>query len=143
MNIKKTILNNIGFKLIALFLAVVTWIYIVGELNKGTSEDRAALERLLPYRMTAKFLPVELNLTGQAAEGFRILDDEIHIDPKGIMVIGPRSLLDGISFVKTEPIDISGHTKDFSKDIFLMPLARGLTIKEKFVSVTIPVEKVK
>lgn len=142
MNIKKLILNNIGLKLISLFLAIITWIYIVGELNKATPEERAALERLLPYRMTAKFLAVQLNLTGESREGYQILTDDITISPRGIMVVGPRSLLDRISFVKTEPIDIGKYTKSFSKNVSLLPLAKGLSLKERLVTITIPIQKI-
>ena len=143
MNIKKFILNNIGLKLISLFLAIITWIYIVGELNKATPEERAALARLLPYRMTAKYLAVQLNLTGELREGYQVLTDNITVNPSGIMVVGPRGLLDRISFVKTEPIDISEYTKSFSRDVSLLPLAKGLSIKERFVTVTVPVQKFK
>lgn len=142
MGIKKFFLNNIGLKLIALVLAVITWIYIVGELDKGTPEDRAALEKLLPYRMTAKIFPIQLNLTGESKEGYEILTDSVTITPRDVMVVGPRSLLSRVAFIKTEPIDISEHTKSISEDVSLMPLAKGLSIKEKFVSVKIPIKKI-
>lgn len=141
MNIKKIILNNIGLKLVALVLAVIAWVYIIGELNKATPEERAALERLLPYRMTAKFLSVQLNLTGEPRKGYSVQADEATIEPKGIMVVGPRSVLDRTSFIKTEPINISDHTRTFSKDVSLMPLAKGLSVKDKVITVTIPVKK--
>lgn len=140
---KKFMINNLGLKVISLFLAIIAWVYIVGELNKATPEERAALERLLPYRMTAKFLPVQLNLTGEQKDGYEVLTDKTTISPRGIMVVGPRSLLGRLSSVKTEPIDISDNTKNFSKDVSLMPLAKGLSIKEKFVSVNIPIQKIK
>ena len=141
MRLKRVVLNNIGLKLIALFLAVITWVYIVGELNKVAPEERASLERLLPYRMTAKFLPVQINLIGESREGYTVIKDKVIADPHGIMVIGPRSLLGRLGFVKTEPIDISAYTKPLTKDVSLMPLARGLSVKEKFVTVTIPIQK--
>ncbi len=34
-NILKVILNNFGLKLIALILAILTWLYIFGQLNKA------------------------------------------------------------------------------------------------------------
>ena len=39
----KFFLNNIGLKLLALALAIIVWVYIVGELNKATPEEKAAL----------------------------------------------------------------------------------------------------
>ena len=143
MGIKKFITNNIGLKLIALFLAVITWLYIVAELNKASTEETAALERLLPYRMTAKLLSVQLNIDGKPLEGYRILTDEVTITPSDIMVIGPRSLLHKTSYIKTEPLKISEYTKSFTKDVSLMPLAKGLSIKEKFVTVSVPIQRVK
>jgi len=140
---KKFLLNNFGLKLLALVLAVIAWIYIVGELNKATPEEKAALERLLPYRMTAKYLTVKINLAGKLKEGYSIETDKMALNPEGIMVVGPRSLLDRTSSIKTEPIDLSEHTKTFTKNVRLMPLAKGLTVKEKFITITIPIKKIR
>ncbi len=141
MNIKRFFLHNIGLKLIALVLAIVSWVYIVGELSKATPEEAAALERLLPYRMSAKYIAIQPNVTGKPREGYEIQIDLISVMPEGIMVVGPRSLLDRVTFAKTEPIDISDHVKTFTKDISIMPLAKGLSVKEKIVTVTVPIEE--
>ena len=138
---KRNLLNNMGLKLISLVLAIIAWVYIVGELNKATPEERAALERLLPYRMAAKFLPIQVNFTGKAKAGYEIVTDGVTINPDGIVVIGPRSLLDKTSFIKTEPVDVSDHMKSFSKDVSLIPMAKGLSVKEKLVTIDVPIKK--
>ena len=141
MGIRKLILNNFGLKLLSLLLAIASWFYIVVELNKATPDEKAALERLIPYRMTAKYLSVQPNLEGEPAVGYAAITDQVIVKPDSIMVIGPRNLLDRISSIRTEPIDISEAAKTLSKDVSLLPLARGLTVKEKFVTVTVPIVK--
>ena len=143
MSIKKFFLNNIGLKLISLVLAIIAWVYIVGELNKATPEERAALERLLPYRMAAKVLSVQTNVIGTPKAGYKVTTGNITVSPDSIMVVGPRSLLDRVSFIKTEPVDISDHVKPVSRDVSLVPMAKGLSIKEKLVTVHIPIERMK
>jgi len=39
---KKWFTNNLGLKIIALVLAVITWIYVNGELNKTKAYERHA-----------------------------------------------------------------------------------------------------
>ncbi len=139
---KNLILNNLGLKLLALFLAFATWFYVVVELQKGTIEERQALQRILPYRIISKRLPVKLNLTGEPPEGYAVEYDKITIDPAECVMVGPRSLLEKLSSVKTRIIDISGHTRMFAKDVSIVPPMKGIDIKDRFIKVTIPISKV-
>lgn len=43
---KELIIKNLWLKLLALFLAVILWLYIVGELNKGTPEEKVLFEKI-------------------------------------------------------------------------------------------------
>lgn len=140
---KSIILNNLGLKLLALFLAVVTWFYIVVELQKGTPEEREVLQRILPYRMVSKQIPIKLNLIGEPQKGYMVEYDKIVIEPSTCVMIGPGSFLNRLSAVNTQSIDISEYTKTFTKDISIISPTKGVTMKEKFVSVTIPIIKVK
>lgn len=47
---KQLIMQNFWLKVLALFLATLVWLYVVGELNKGTPEERALFERILPFK---------------------------------------------------------------------------------------------
>jgi YbbR domain-containing protein len=135
---KNVVLNNIGLKVLALFLAVVTWAYIVVELQRGTTEEREALQSILPYRMISKRLPVKLNIVGSPGNRHSIHYDGVIVSPSEIVVVGPKAVLGKLTQIETQPIDISGHTRTLSKDISIIPPVKGF-IKEKFISVTVPI----
>ncbi|MDD5450113.1 MAG: hypothetical protein PHO42_05910 [Candidatus Omnitrophica bacterium] len=46
---RRFIIKNFWLKLVALFLAIIVWLYVVGELNKGTTEEKAVIHRVLPW----------------------------------------------------------------------------------------------
>lgn len=46
------ITRNFWLKIVALFLAIIIWVYVVGELNKGSLDEKAFLERILPSQKT-------------------------------------------------------------------------------------------
>jgi len=50
--IRKFFTANIGLKLTALILAFMLWFYIVGELNKGSEEEKRFLNRVIPQGET-------------------------------------------------------------------------------------------
>lgn len=140
---RNIILNNWGLKLLALFLAMVTWYYIVVELQKGAVEEREALQSILPYRVYSKELPIKLNLIGEPPNGYMIDYDNLLLEPSKFVIVGPKSILKKLISVKTRPIDISEHTKTFKKAVSIVMPAKGITIKDKFINVTIPITKAK
>jgi YbbR domain-containing protein len=140
---KNAILNNFLLKILALFLAVVTWFYIVIELQEGTGAERAALQSMLPpYRLVSKKIPIKLNLEGEPKDGYNVAYDRVVIRPSEFLIVGPKPILDRLTAIDTEPIDISGSTKTFMKDVSIVPPTRGV-IKEKFVTITVPILKEK
>jgi len=142
MSMKNVILNNWGIKLLALFLAIATWLYIVVELDKGATEEMEALQGVISsYTMVSKSVPINLKLEGNPSEGYKVQHDKIVIKPSICVIVGPRSYLRRLLAVDTYPIDITGHTKTLVKDISIISPFKGIDIKEKFVTVTIPIVK--
>ncbi|MDB4349364.1 YbbR-like domain-containing protein [Omnitrophica bacterium] len=136
---KNAILNNLGLKLLALLLAIVTWIYIVIELQEGAAAEREALQSILPpYRMVSKKIPIKLSLMGEPKDGYVVAYDQVAIKPSDFFIVGPKSILNKLSSVETETIDISGYSKTLIKDVTIIPPTKGM-IKEKFVTVTVPI----
>ena len=140
---KTAIFNNSGLKILALFLAIVTWYYIVTELHKGTIEERKALQSIFPYSMISKQLPIKLDLVGEPQKGYMVIKGEIVIEPSNCVMVGPKSILGKLTSVKTQPIDISGHSRMIKKEVTISAPAKGITMKEKFIKVAIPIAKVK
>lgn len=44
---KRLIIENFWLKLLALLLAIIIWMYVVGEANKGAPEEKAVFKRIL------------------------------------------------------------------------------------------------
>lgn len=51
---RQLIVANFWLKLLAFFLAIIVWLYVVGELNKGSPEEKAFFEKMLFYRKGVK-----------------------------------------------------------------------------------------
>lgn len=136
---RNIITNNLGLKLLALLLAIVTWIYIVIELQEGTVAEREALQSILPpYRLVSKKIPIKLNISGEPKTGYVVAYDQIAIKPSEFLIVGPKSMLTRLSSVETEPVNISGYSKTVIRDVGIVPPTKGV-IKEKFVTITIPI----
>lgn len=139
---KQLIVKNFWLKLLALFLAVVVWLYVVGELNKGTSEQKALLESILPSRLAAKQIPVKVAWVGKPRSGYRFLSEEISVKPSSCIVLAPQNLLKNISYLITEEIDISEFTKSIVKEVKVRPVGPGVILEKDFyVTVVIPIRK--
>lgn len=134
--------SNIGLKFLALILAVVTWVYIVFELHKGTMEEMEAFHRILPSaNMASKVLSIKLNLTGEPPPGYIVQYEGVVIEPPSCVIVGPQSVLNRLSYVKTQEINVSEYTKTFTKDVSIVSPLRGFSVKDKFVRVSIPIVK--
>lgn len=141
MRARKWIINNLGLKILSLILAIATWFYVNHELRKLKTEEEKAIFSMLHYDVISKRLPIQLTIVGEAREGYEIVTDGITVDPETCVVIGPKNILDKVDLARTLPIDISEHTKDVNRETALAPIAEGLTLKDTFVTVHIPLVK--
>jgi len=69
-------------------------------------------------RTARKKVPVRPELTGEPAPGKYI--SRITIKPEKVDVEGPESVLKGISFVRTEPIDVSGLDESSERKVSIV-----------------------
>ena len=122
-------------------LAIITWFYINRELTKLKSEEEKAIISMLQYEIISKKLPIQLSIVGEVRDGYELVVDGIAVDPETIVVIGPEKILNEVISARTMPIDISEYTKDVIKQIELAPIAEGITLKDSFVKVRIPILK--
>jgi YbbR domain-containing protein len=79
--------------------------------------DRAAYK-------SVKILP---DITGKAAAGFDIVSHRL--EPDTTVIEGPASLMENVTAISTEPLDISGRYSDFSVLLTLVNPAPLFTIK--------------
>jgi len=140
--IRDVFVKNIGLKFISLVLALAIWFYVVGELNKGSEEERQILRRMLPSEsMAAKKLTIRPIFIGKPREGYELAQTRMVILPEYCIVVGSRDMLGKIRSAYTMPIDLSGVSKTFTKSVPLNPIAPGIYMEETLVQVTVPIEK--
>ncbi len=88
-----------------------------------------------------KLVPVEYDVAGELAAG-RILKN-MYLYPKEILIAGRQDVLDRISYIKTERLDMSGITESVDKEVGLkMPLDIELVNKEEKVRINIDIEEI-
>ena len=137
------IVKNFWLKVTALFLAVILWMYVAGELGKGTEQETVLFDRILPYKLIAKEVPIKVNLIGQPRPGYRVLNDQITIKPSNCMVMGPKNSLKTIQYVTTQEIDLGEMTRSVVREIKIKPPGSGFVMeKDFFVTVVVPVQKI-
>ena len=140
MNIKRSLLNNIGLKMLALLLAFVTWFYI-GDATKLDSE-KTVLQKLLPIsHYTSKKLYIKPVFVGEVPKGFVFLKNDVTVTPEYIMVLGPSKILAKKDVIHTKPINLSEHTKTKTLDVELDRISRLIKFQKTKVELYLPVEK--
>ena len=138
---KKFFSKNLGLKITALILALTVWFFIVGELNKGTEEERQLLKKILPSEdILARKLLIRPVFIGKPRSGYFVDNNKVITLPEYCIVVGARDLLGKVRFAYTMPIDLNGVSKTFTKSVSLSPIAPGVFLEETLVQVTVPIE---
>jgi YbbR domain-containing protein len=141
--LRRLFTKDIGLKLMALLLALLSWFYIVKELNKGSEEETQFLKQILPTEaIVAKKLVIKPIFIGKPKWGFDIVRDKIITVPEYCIVVGSRDMLGKIKYAFTMPIEINNIDKTLSRSVPLSPIAPGVYMEETLVQVTAPVSKV-
>lgn len=135
----KWLLNNFWIKIAALILSVSCWFYVTEVLSR--EQHKLSKENIYSENFISKKVLVQLVLEGLPQEGFKVIKEKITVKPESIFIVGPKRTLEDIEYVRTVPISVSGFSKTFTKKVELISLKEGVSIKDEFVEVTIPIEK--
>ncbi|MFA6079159.1 MAG: YbbR-like domain-containing protein [Candidatus Omnitrophota bacterium] len=140
--LRRFFIENLGLKVIALVLALITWFYIVKQLNmEGTQEEMQLLKRIMPSeRIIARKLPIKPIFIGHPRSGYEIVRDKALMVPEHCIVLGTKDVLENIKFAYTVPIDVGGMTQPFTKSVPLSPIS-GVYLEETLVQVMVSIEK--
>ncbi len=141
MKIKKILLNNIGLKVLALVLALVTWFYI-GEITEEGTNQTIVQRFRSPSYFVSKKLSIQPNFVGEVPPGYMLIQDDIKVDPEYMVVLGPETILSKKEFIYTKPIDLSEYTKTKTLDVGLERISHEIRIQKTDVSIFIPVKKI-
>jgi YbbR domain-containing protein len=138
-----SMLKGSGFlKIFALIVAVITYVYIHNEI-KTAEQKRVADPSYELIKLTAKTLRVNVRLESTAPEGYRVLEDEVSVNPNRVTVIGPEALLEGALSADTAIVDIGENTKTVTRKIPIESVSGIHLMGEEYpVEVTIPIEKI-
>ncbi len=86
----------------------------------------------------SKKVPIKEILQGYVSPGFKV--ESVQMEPSIIEVTGAKTELEGIQFVQTDPIDISGLEASTNKNVFLVKstsLSVSYSVKKVAVSISV------
>ncbi len=72
-------------------------------------------------RLGEKVLPVKVDYRGSVRRGYRVV--EARANPSEVKVAGPAGILEGMSEITTEPINLKGQQTTFTDPAVLRPLS--------------------
>jgi YbbR domain-containing protein len=142
MNSWKLIANNFWLKVIALFLAGITWFYVSQEMDLDYKKKTGA--ELLPDlgKMVTKKLFVKAIFVGEPTENYVFDVDKVEVDPEYFMIAGFKDTIKDAKDIKTEPIDVSRYRRTTVYELGIEPIAPNIDTSTFRVRVTIPIEKI-
>ncbi len=86
-------------------------------------------------------LEVEPVFLGEPAIGYRLDLNKIQMDPRSVLVEGPKSQLEKMTKIKTQPIDVVGRVRSFRKTVRLMEEPGLKILSESWVDVYLSIEE--
>ena len=100
---------------------------IVSVTNLDVSADDVVVT--VPVNQQAGFAakPIIVDWEGEPAQGYRLLD--VDVEPDSVLVTGPPGLLESLSRIRTEPIDITGLQESVTQTVALA-LPAGIELDE-------------
>ena len=86
-------------------------------------------------------LEIQPDFVGEPAIGYKLLTDELRMDPNAILAQGPKGVLGQMKSAKTEPLDLVGRIRSFhrSAEVKLPPSVKAMS--ESLVDVYIPIRE--
>ena len=84
---------------------------------------------------------IEPIFRGDPAFGYRLDLKKVQLDPLSVLVEGPKSQLEKVGKIKTQPIDMVGRLRSFRKTIRLAEEPGLKLLSESLVDVYVPIEE--
>ena len=136
MKVEKLLRDKFVYKIVALLLAVTTYVYVRGEIGIQGIGFR---EQNLLKGITSKIVPVKVELKGEPPQGYEVLKAKIKIVPEKVIVIGKKDGLEKISEITTKEIDVRKFIHTETVSIALVPLDNAINVSSKMIEVEVPV----
>ncbi|MFA5168075.1 MAG: hypothetical protein WC530_06055 [Candidatus Omnitrophota bacterium] len=104
--------------------------------------------KIVPETVTVKLdelivqkLEIQSDFVGEPAVGYKLLADELRMDPNAILTQGPKGVLEKMKFAKTEPIDLVGRIRSFYRTVEVKLPPGVKPMSESLVNVYIPIRE--
>ncbi len=104
--------------------------------------------RIVPEIVTVKMdeliiqkLEIQPDFVGEPAVGYKLLADELRMDPNAILTQGPKGVLEKMKSAKTEPIDLVGRIRSFHRTVEVKLPSGVKPLSESLVNVYIPIRE--
>jgi YbbR domain-containing protein len=104
--------------------------------------------RIMPEVVTVKLdelivqkLEIQPDFVGEPAVGYKLLADELRMDPNAILAQGPKGVLEKMKSAKTEPIDLVGRIRSFHRTVEVKLPPGVKSMSESLVNVYIPIRE--
>jgi YbbR domain-containing protein len=91
--------------------------------------------------MIVKKLPIYVSIEGSPMKGHSIALDKIIVTPSHSVLAGSPAVLENLSYIPTEPVNIEGANGAVRRNVKIMPIPKCKAGYEGFVSVTVPIVK--
>lgn len=116
------------------------------EINVPSFQIRVV--KILPEIVNVKLdelivqkLEIQPDFVGEPAVGYKLLSDELRMDPNAILTKGPKGVLEKMKSAKTEPIDLVGRIRSFYRTVEVKLPAGVKPMSESLVNVYIPIRE--
>lgn len=117
-----------------------------GEIRLPSFQIRVV--NILPGTVTAKLdelivqkLEIQPDFIGEPAMGYKVLTEDIKMDPNAVLAQGPKGELEKMTSAKTEPIDLVGRIRSFHRTVQVKLPANVKPLSEALVDVYIPIRE--
>ncbi len=104
--------------------------------------------KIAPATVTVKLdelivqkLEIQPGFVGEPAVGYKLLADELRMDPNAILTQGPKGVLEKMKSAQTEPIDLVGRIRSFYRTVGVKLPPGVKPMSESLVNVYIPIRE--
>ncbi len=104
--------------------------------------------RIIPETVTVKLdevivqkLEIQPDFVGEPAIGYKILQEEIKMDPNAVLAEGPKGVLEKMTSAKTDPINLVGRIRSFNRTTRIQLPKNVKPVSGSLVDIYIPIRE--
>lgn len=104
--------------------------------------------KIVPEAVTVKLdevvvqkFEIQPDFVGEPAFGYKLLSEEVRLNPNALLVQGPKGVLESLKTIKTEPIDLIGRIRSFNRTVRVKLPPTVKPMSESLVDVLIPIRE--